>query len=163
MDFPILGISTVMVMPAPPADTSSCGRGTLEVHLVTSDQEPVAERVWAVAAVKVMPVLPPQSPLKPVMALRSTALVAVLSIKSALAVPVQFVAVMVTGLPKIEDCTSSLLVAELPIMAKVVQVMVVPLVKVTLSVLVAVPLRVRTAQVKDPETVLEVPFRLMLL
>lgn len=108
-----------------------------------------------------MPVLPPQSPELPVIADRSTAFVSVMSMMSTFWLPVQFVAVMVAGEPRVEDCTSSRLVAELPIMAKVVQVTVVPEVKVMLSVFVAVPLRVSTLQVKAPETVCAVPLRLI--
>ena len=111
---------------------------------------------------KVMLVFPPRSDELPVMAERSTALVAVMSMRATLAVPVQLVAVMVAALPRVEDSADSLLVAELPIMAKVVQVTVLPEVKVTVSVFVAVPLRVRTLQVKFPDTVWAVPLRLIL-
>jgi hypothetical protein len=46
-------------------------------------------------------------------------------------------------------------------MANVVQVKVVPLVSVRVSVLVAVPLRVRTVLVNAPESVCAVPFKLI--
>jgi hypothetical protein len=139
--------------------TLSCGSGTLSVptpscQVANVDQLPVAAEIWFAGVVNVIPVFRLQLPEPPVIADKSTALVEVISVILTLAVPVQFVAVIVAGLPKIEDCTFNLFVIELPIMAKVVQVKVVPDVNVTVSVLVAVPVRVNEAiPVGLPETV----------
>jgi hypothetical protein len=84
-----------------------------------------------------------------------------MSMMSTLAVPVQLVAVIIAAEPIVELCTNKRFVIELPIMAKVVQVKVVPGVKVTESVFVAVPVRVNVAiPVGLPETVWAVPVRL---
>jgi hypothetical protein len=64
---------------------------------------------------------------------------------STLAEPVQLVAVMVAGVPSVELWTSRRLVMEFPIIAKVVQVKLLPLVMVIVSVLVAVPVLVKVA------------------
>ena len=110
--------------------------------------------VWAV--VKVIPLLPPASPEPPAAADRSQPPAPVISWKSALEAETA-AAVRLTAVPGTLTITNKRLTAEFP--AKVsVPVMVWLAEKATLSVLAAVPVRVRAVKVFAPATVCAVLF-----
>lgn len=104
IDFPILGMSIVMVWPLLNAlltSTSSWGNGTLLVHpCVDHIKDAVPVDVWAAGVVNVIPELPPQSPEFPVIAARfhEPAPAPVMSWKSQLE-HVTVTAVIVLGVP----------------------------------------------------------------
>lgn len=122
--FPIRGISCVTVRPAIKAleiTTSSCGNGTRLVQpWVDQVKLAVPVDVWVVGEVKVMPELPPQSPDRPVMALRfhEPAPAPVMSRKSTLEQET-VAAVIVRAVPTVFEAIRTLLVVELPLTVKV--------------------------------------------
>lgn len=133
--------------------TLSCGNGTREVHFVTSDQLPpaLAVCVCVVAPSNVISVFPSASPIdEPVNGVPAPA--AVMSVQSAFALVVELDAVTVRAVPTVEDCTSTRLIALLPVTVNA-PVQVTAPVRESTSVLTAVPVRVSAAKLFAPVNV----------
>jgi hypothetical protein len=155
---PIRGMSCVIVAtPAVVNVAVSCGSGTRVDHVAVDHVAPDCQSV-VTGVVNVIPVHPPQSPLFPVIPERfhDADHAPSMSWMSTLEAVTVVLTVRVTCVPFVVDCTRRRFVAEFQARVRTPEIVWLS-VNVRVSVLVAVPVRVRVVNVLVPDTVVHVP------